>query len=499
MKSNRSISQKSPFKFSFLLVLLCLAISLTCLSACQVPATEDTTLIEGTTYEIAPVFREFHSALGGNEVIGPAISQLFLYQELECQYTLNALMCQNPLLSGGERFMLYPLGKAFDLKFSGTESNLDSTARVVNGITVFEDFVPLFDQLSGEQYAGVPITGVNINYKQQRIEQYFENVGFYRMMNDPAGESRLLAYGAFACDQKCSYPPHVEAMLSDPAETVIDQPFQPLLDEMGIGSAFGVPLTQAYIAADGALEQVYSNVVIYSPAEKPDKIRLREITRELGIEIEKPVAQSHKRDETIVFYVIKNGKGHHVPVKVDKFITNHGGRKLSGDPISEPAEIETGIFQQCFANYCLLYEPEAKKGEQVRMVTLGLQYLELIESSIARVNPSEISNETVSIILTEKFEKLPVKEKQRIHLQLLMKEDQSPLSGIESNLDIRLPDGTHYTAGIGATDNEGRAKIEVPVLKGIRNGQLLIYTVCLITGSSTPVCAEGSYLVWNAN
>lgn len=499
MIPKKSLNQKSYFKYRYLHILLCLALSISWLSACQAPAAVDPAPIEGTTYEIAPVFREFHTALGGDEVIGPAISQLFLYQELECQYTLNSLMCQNPLLSGSERFMLYPLGKAFDLKFTGTEINGDPAARVVNGITVFEDFVPLFDQLSGEQYAGKPITGVNINYKQQRIEQYFENVGFYRMMNDPAGEARLLAYGAFACDQKCSYPPHVEAMLSDPAETIIDQPFKTLLDEMEIGSAFGVPLTQPYIAADGALEQVYSNVVIYSPAEKPDKIRLRAITSELGIEIEKPIPQSHKRDETIVFYAIKNGKGHHVPVKVDKFVTNHGGRKLSGDPISEPAEIEPGIIQQCFANYCLQYEPEAEKGEQVRLVTLGLQYLELIESSIAQVNPSEISDDTVSLILSEKYEKLPVKEKQRIHLQLLLKEDQRPLSGIESTLDIRLPDGTHYTAGIGATDKDGRAKIEVPVLKGIRNGQLVIYTVCLITGSSTPVCAEGSYLVWNAD
>ena len=499
MIMKKSMSQKSYSKYRYFHILLCLALSLTWLSACQAPAEVDTAPIEGTTYEIAPVFREFHTALGGEDVIGPAISQLFPYQELECQYTLNTLMCQNPLLSGSERFMLYPLGTAFDLNFSGTEITEDSSARVVNGITVFEDFVPLFDQLSGEQYAGNPITGVNINYKQQRIEQYFENVGFYRMMNDPAGETRLLAYGAFACDQKCSYPPHVEAMLSDPAETILDQPFKTLLDEMGIGSAFGVPLTQPYIAADGALEQVYTNVVIYSPVEKPEKIRLRAITGELGIVVEKPVTQSHKRDETIVFYAIKNGKGHHVPVKVDKFITNHGGRKLSGDPISEPAEIETGIFEQCFANYCVLYEPEAQKGEQVRLATLGLQYLELIESSIARVNPSEISEETVSIILSEKFEKLPVKEKQRIHLQLLMKEDQSPISGIESTLNIRLPDGTHYTAGIGATDEDGRAKIEVPVLKGIRNGQMLVYTVCLIIGSSTPVCAEGSYLVWNAD
>jgi len=183
---------------------------------------------------------------------------------------------------------------------------------------------------------------------------------------------------------------------------------------------------------------------------------------------------------------------------VDKFITNHGGRKLSGNPISEPAEIEEGTFKQCFTNYCVLYKPGAEKGQQVQLVALGLQYLEMIQSSIAQVNPSEISNETISIILSEKFEQLPLKEKQRIHIQLLMKEDQRPLGGIESTLEIGLPDGTQYTTRIAATDVEGRAKVEVPVLKGVRNGDLLVYSVCLITGADVPVCAEGSYLVWNA-
>ena len=272
-------SHRSSFAYRFSQILLGLILCATVVSGCQTPPPPETAPVEGTTYEIAPVFREFHTALGGEAVLGPAISQLFPFQELECQYTLNALMCQNPLLSGSERFMLYPLGKAFDLKPSEAEKNKDSSARVVNGITIYEDFVPLFDKLSGEQYAGNPITGANINYKQKRIEQYFESVGIYRMMDDSAGEARLLAYGAYACDQKCSYPAHAEAMLYDPAETILEQPFKARLDELGIGSAFGVPLTQPYITEDGALEQVYSNVVIYRPAGETDKIRLNWVLR----------------------------------------------------------------------------------------------------------------------------------------------------------------------------------------------------------------------------
>lgn len=478
-------------------ILLGWVLAVTWLTACQAPGELATPPTSGVTYEIAPVFREFHASLGGAELMGPAISQLFPYEELECQYTLNALMCQNPLVSGTERFKLYPLGKAFKLKPVEADVNVTANAHVIDGIVIFEDFVPIFDQLSGEQFAGKPISGVNINYKQQRIEQYFENLGFYRPMNDSEADARLLAYGAYACDQLCSYPPHIESMISDPSETIIEQPFKTQLEEMGVGSAFGIPLTQPYIAEDGALEQVFTAVVIFNPAEKPGKILLRPITTQLGITEEKPVKQTHKQDDSIVFYPVKDGKGHHVPARVDRYINNHGGRKLAGVPISESIEVETGLFRQCFTNYCVLYQPGAEKGEQVRLVALGQQYLDLIQSSIARVNPSELSTDTVSITLNEKHEKLPLKTEQQIEVLLLMKKDQSPLSGVETTLDVRLPDGTHYTSGINATDETGRAGVIVPVMKKIRNGDLIVYSVCLVTGSSTPLCAEGSYLAWN--
>jgi len=490
--------QRRILRWNTRTLLLCAFLISITLTACGSTSSEDATPSSGTTFEIAPAFREFHAALGGEEVLGPAISQRFSFEEYECQYTVNALMCQNPAQSGEKRFVLYPLGKDLEIQTVAGEDTQNKISRVVNGITIYEEFVPFFDQLSGVRYAGNPITQVKINNSQQRIEQYFENVGFYRMFDDPPGAVKLLAYGAYACEELCNYSPLTEAMLVDPVETIFDQPFQSRLKEMGSGKVFGEPLTQPYTTEDGALEQVYTNAVLYSPPDKPNKVSLRPIAEQLGMPIDEPGPQQHKNDKSIVFYPVANGLGYHVPAAVDEFITNHGGRKLSGDPISESSEVETDIFRQCFANYCTLYQPSAAEGKQVTLVALGQQYLEVMPSSNAPVDPAVISSGTVTVILDEEFQQLPEGKNQRIDIQLLKKEDQSPLAGIESTLDILLPDGTHYTSDIDATQEDGTMSVVIPEMKSIPNGSLLTYSVCLKTGLTSPVCAEGSYLIWNA-
>ena len=115
------------------------------------------------------MFREFYAALGGESLLGPAISKIFDYDKFECQYTVNALICQDPLLSGESRFSLYPLGNALQIRAEPAPVDPEAADLVVNGYTVFEEFIPVFDRLSGEGYAGNPITQVRINYTQQRI------------------------------------------------------------------------------------------------------------------------------------------------------------------------------------------------------------------------------------------------------------------------------------------------------------------------------------------
>lgn len=338
-------------------------------TGCAQQTGEQTEISSSSTYEVAPVFREFYAVLGGETVLGPAISQRFSYEELTCQYTANALLCQDPLKSGTERFLLYPLGRLYEL-FD------PESAQAGEDYGVYEAFQPMVDRLSGERYAGEALSGLLVNPEKNRVEQYFENVGFYSLLNDPRGDVKLLAYGAYACDDLCDYAPAAESIPTGSTAIPIEQPFLAKLKRSGLAALAGQPLGQPYKTADGALEQVYMNVVVFSPEDEPDKIFLRPIAEPLGMTVEEPQTRRKKKDNPEVFYETSKGKGFYVPLRVDRFIRNNGGRRFSGDPLSNPVEIETGVFQQCFDSYCLLYLSEMDKAEQVRVIPLGLQYLQ---------------------------------------------------------------------------------------------------------------------------
>ena len=149
------------------------------------------------TYQISPTFRELYEKLGGEDVFGPAISDMQSFDPYECQYTVSAMFCVNPQSTDSGRLFLYPLGTAMAVKEDPSQSPAESGLTVIEGYTLYDEFLPLYNQL-GAQFTGRPLTQAHINYSQQRVEQYFENVGFYRKFSDPVGEVHLLAYVAYS-------------------------------------------------------------------------------------------------------------------------------------------------------------------------------------------------------------------------------------------------------------------------------------------------------------
>lgn len=452
----------------------------------------------GRTYEVTPSLREFYNTLGGESLFGPAISEDFAFQEFECQYTVNALLCLNPSTTGNNRFGLYPLGNALDISEDPGTLATDQNTRVVNGYVLYEEFIPLFDQLSGVQYAGNPISPVHINYSQGRVEQYFENVGFFRSFDDPAGTVKLLAYGVMACDDRCNYSANLDALIISSDNAAGNQPFLPQLGKFGGATVFGEPLTQPYIAADGAQEQVYANAVLYSPSGDPEQVLLRPLAIELGMPRSDPGPQVYGNQDGVVFYAVKDELGYHVPLVFDAFITAHGGMKLSGKPISETTEYQSNLYRQCFENYCLDYNPSAASNQQVSIAPLGQQYLEQLQYKEGEAKPFTISADTVEIQLSEQYKKLAPASSQRIDILMLSRIDQKPLAGIQSELDLALPDGSHYTRVIDPTQSDGKASVIIPAMKDIPNGSILAYSVCILTTTAQPVCAFSNYVVWNS-
>lgn len=149
-------------------------------------------------------FREFYDWLGGEEILGPVISSKFGSEGYEYQYTAAVLMVYVPSEVDNQRYKLAPLGLELGIAEPPLTPNLSDSHEIYPG------FLNLYNQIGGVRYTGLPITEAHYNAEKNRVEQHFENLGFYHLETDVEGV-RLLHYGAWKCGKQCGYDPPEEA------------------------------------------------------------------------------------------------------------------------------------------------------------------------------------------------------------------------------------------------------------------------------------------------
>lgn len=478
-----------------LLLFLGLALSALFLSACA-PEFEArlTPEPEAGVYPVDVVFREFYRALGGVEVLGPAISGPVQKDGSLCQYTANVLMCYDANAGEMDHLQLYPLGKQMGQRDDPQVLIQPGNSRAIDGYVIYDEFVYLYDKLRGARYAGHPLTQVRFNYQQNRIEQYFENVGFYRDMNQPRGQVHLIAYGSASCLEECQYdPPPTGAVIG--GQSVVEQPFLIPILRMGGIPIFGQPLSRPYIAKDGNLEQVYEKAVFYAPRGQLNHLNLRKVPLILGVAFSLPSQRIN--DSRMVFYPIANGLGFNVPGVFDRFIAGHGSKEISGQPISEITKVEgQNLYRQCFENYCLDYDPNATNGMNIHLSPIGERYLASIGRSDQMVPRFAFSPENVILKIGENQE-ITTKDPQEFYLVVMQQTDQRPLANIEAEVTVALPNGRTVKAHFQPTGVDGRSSVTIPPQKSIPNGSVVPYRVCLNVVSEQPICADETYLVWD--
>lgn len=174
--------------------------------------TSSTSRARAGTYPVDPIFEEFYVHLGGIDTLGPAISPLQEEDGLRRQYVENGLMVYDLRATPSDRYRLAPLGNAFEVAESPVPEPESTRGRYVAGHVIDPSFLSLYESLGGARFVGRPITEARHNPAKMRIEQYFENLGFYRLVGEPAGRAHLLAYGVLACDRNCRYTARVEGI-----------------------------------------------------------------------------------------------------------------------------------------------------------------------------------------------------------------------------------------------------------------------------------------------
>ncbi len=179
-------------KFSPLLFQLSVGLLWILLAGCALGNAGSLSTTSAGTFPVDPQLKSFYAKGGGLDIFGPAISEVTIQEYIRCQLMENARICVNTNQSGTGKFSLSPLGRQLGIPInSGVESS-----------AIFPDFVPLIAQL-GEENVGPALDKVRYNYQESRVEQYFEKVGFYHGMDEPAGTVHLLPYGDFVCGSAC--------------------------------------------------------------------------------------------------------------------------------------------------------------------------------------------------------------------------------------------------------------------------------------------------------
>lgn len=437
------------------------------------------------------LFREFHQILGGEAILGRAITALVDRDGKQCQYTEAALMCYDSAASDPSRhFTLHPLGLDLNLVESLDFPTPPEAAGsdLGNGFYLYPEFEGLYDQLYGALYVGYPLTQVRVNQGNERYEQFFSNVGFYRNFSDPVGEVHLITYGAYMCGPDCSYNLNQYWNIVESSE--ISQPFELSLRRLG-WSELGSPLTQPYYTPDGYIEQYYDNVVLYAPKDDLSQVRFRPLSLWMGIPVENLV--SINPHEQLVFYKVDDQLGHNVPLFFDHFIAEHGGRDLAGNPISETRELTgTSLLRQCFESYCLLYDKAQPDGLRVRMAALGVEHLKQKDPGL--ILKRAFNSETIHLALEEEKSQVGANEGQSIRIQVLRSGNWAPLYLVESMLELTIPGQAPQQYRLRPTDRDGISQLTLPGISGVPAMSVIEYKVCLNLPSDKPICSVDSFV-----
>lgn len=436
-------------------------------------------------FVVDKIFRTYYKNLGGKDILGVAISEVISWEENQCQYTEKTLMCLNSQNQSSNSYFLFPLGVMFQI-----DGRLNNTNNSLAEYELYSEFQPFFQQLGGEAVTGKPITNIRYNVQEKRIEQYFENVGFFQEYHNPQ-KSGLLSYGVSACQRECKFTSMQGTSVNLHAET-IELPFLPILARMKRWDAMGEPITAPIEVQPGLLQQVFNNVVLIGNPTLQETIHLLDLPVRLNYRQEKPGPQIYSLEDNMVFYVVSTPNGFHVPIVFDNFIMQNGGREFSGNPLCEVYQ-EGDKFRQCFQNYCLDYNPDSK---EVKMAALGEQYLETLSVDPIRIVKFDYSPYTVSLNVKEKSPNVSINEEQELEVLVLKKENLSPLQNIEASVEVTLPNGERHTYQSLPTDEFGTTKITIPAFKRVQNGSVITYSVCLLVSTDEPICISNSYLIW---
>lgn len=473
-----------------------------------------------TFFPIDAQFREYYEAMGGEAALGVALSPGFPRQGTRYQYTTYALMAYDPSRRVEERYFLAPVGKELDITWFPSPVEAQGGGGQA-AIEIYAEFTRAYDLLGGEKNLGQAVTGPRYNPQYQRIEQLFEGMGLYRLLEEPTYTARLLGYGAWMCGLRCQYT--LPAQATPMRYPLLDPRF--LKAAQRFGSDFtGLPVSVAFPSPDGNLEVILENVVMVIPAGEAGEVTLSPVAERLGIMPE--ALQTAQPRQGFTFVEVKDQKGHLVPDQFIEYLAKRGGLSVSGAPIGELMDLGRDIRRQCFVNLCLELDEGALEPMRVRPYPLGYLYAQLngrlwVDETVNDAEPlpgetgaGETGNpdqelvdlqrdmlaqpspnaQETTLLVTEGQEWVKPAQRQKISVQVL--ENQQPKANAQVRLIVQLPKSKMKSYDFPPTGADGWTTLRLRPIDA-PNNTLIPYQVCTPLAIGGEYCVQGDFSIRN--
>jgi hypothetical protein len=513
-------STKSTLMLHKILIVLCLAAIAFISAACGGSPIEFNGVLPQDYNGIDPVFREDFNMLGGEEVLGPAISPVFEKNGIFYQYTAAALMVRDPNATNGRVFKLADLGSGMGITQPKIPKPENPDGRFEDGHVINSAFLPLYERLEGKRYVGSPISEIYFDPDTQRHEQYFENLGMYWLEGEGPEHVHLLNYGVWECNASCRSRKDLSSgRVELPPQTV--EVFKEAVARLGADFT-GFAITEAYQTPDGYTEQVFENLVLVADPETPSHVFVRPIVKSLGYKADPLTQNSGKKGDE--FYPVTDGLGYNIPQQFVKYIARHGGMDASGPPITELLRTNNNLECQCFTNVCLEMLPQSSGAISVHPAQLGIEYiLQTVhpvrlqgdkaasqptqsvpenptppnqpppapEATVASFSNSQ--SRELSMRVWESYSLLAPNQNQEIGVSLL--ENNTPMPNVEPYLLLTFPEGQERTYYMFPTGEDGVTKMLLDPID-LPNGTRIDYQVCIIDLTYEKYCVKDSFMVW---
>lgn len=439
-------------------------------------------------YSIDPLFTDFYNILGGEDILGPAISPTSNVGGKTRQFVEAGLLVFDPQAPESARFNLAPLGIDLGIKEEVDPRIVEDEGRIINGYLVAAEFLELYENLGGARFVGKPISNARYNDTKGRVEQYFENLGFYKLFKEK--KIRLMPYGLYACDRNCRYQKS-QAWIPG-REPILPEPFLEKILQLGLPFV-GRPLTGLHIATDGNQEVIFENLVLATDLTLPDEIQARPLGAEIGYQGQTLV--SPQESPLMMFIEIREGKGHNVPKLFIEYLNLFGGIDIAGNPISEVYSTGNGTYRQCFTNLCLDFDINSEADHRLRPVALGERYKTEIYDKIRDFETNQ-TMDNLDIKVWEENTFVSSDESQEIYVALY--EDGKPLKNCEPIIVVTMPDGSKHRSTFQPSDENGQTSIRLFPIEA-PNGTLIAYQICMVDLNGNPRCVGDNYLIWNSD